>query len=189
MGRRTHNRGGWPLPRSNHRRWADVLCLLGKDAVTRAQATDIARNVAAAHGWPREVPIHTMCRRRGWLGIGRRYWEVLSNARSHGNNVSVTIDDATENVIGRNFVPAASRVGAIRMTEFEAIEIAQDVAKAEGWLWKEPISAKRRHRKWFEGGPRRYWTVLSNADSRGSNAFVKIDEATREVSISGFRRR
>lgn len=75
------------------------------------------------------------------------------------------------------------------MSEFEAIELARNIAKAEGWPWKEPIDAKLRRRGWFEGGPRRYWTVLSNADSRGSNVFVKIDDATREVSIRGFRRR
>lgn len=78
--------------------------------MTSAQATDIARNVAAAQGWPWEEPIHTTYRRRGWLGTGLRYWGVLSNARSRGNNVSVTIDDFTETVIGRDCLPAASRV-------------------------------------------------------------------------------
>jgi hypothetical protein len=70
------------------------------------------------------------------------------------------------------------------LTRDEAIELARQVAKAEGWPWQEPIVASRS-RAFVLFGPIR-WHIMSNADSRGQNVNVQIDDATRRAIGKGF---
>jgi hypothetical protein len=145
----------------------------------------LAREISLGEGWPWEEPIHAVCRRRGWLGTGARYWEIVSNARSTGNNVSIEVDDGSGKVINRKFLPLAAGDGARQVTEFMAIEIACKIATERGWPWEEPILAMVRRRGWLWSGPR-YWEVVSNANCRGRNVSVAIDYATGHVLGSGF---
>jgi hypothetical protein len=57
----------------------------------------------------------------------------------------------------------------------DAIELARQAAAQQGWPWVEPVRARRRRAGLF--GPHR-WEVLSNADSRGQNVRVVIDDAS-----------
>ena len=67
------------------------------------------------------------------MGTGARYWEIVSNARSVGNNVSIAIDDESGRVIGRRLLAPAAGDQAPHVTEFAAIEIAQEVdARKDG---------------------------------------------------------
>ena len=65
------------------------------------------------------------------------------------------------------------------MTSDEAIRLAEAAAREEGWDWKEPVRAALRRPWLFWGEP--YWEVFSNADKRGSNVRVKIEDATGRV--------
>lgn len=64
------------------------------------------------------------------------------------------------------------------MTADEAIERARQIARERQWTWEPPIRARRR-RSLFVGPAR--WEVWSNADMRGSNVRVVIDDATGKV--------
>src|SRR5450432_677605 len=124
-----------------------------------------------------------MFRRSGWVRI-RRHWDVLSNARSHGNNILIVIDDATGSVLSQTRLPGDPNGGAAGITEFEAVELAREIAASKGWPWEEPIDTIRRRRAWF--GRHYYWEVLSNTNCTGRNVSVAIDETTGEVLGSGF---
>ena len=69
------------------------------------------------------------------------------------------------------------------MTETEAIGIAREIAEREKWTWREPVRAVRA-RRWLFG--RAVWKVISNADSRGCNVRVELDDITRETYRAGF---
>ena len=69
------------------------------------------------------------------------------------------------------------------MTCEEAVGRAKEIAAAKGWTWLEPSTATRA-RAWFLGRAR--WTVVSNAESRGSSARVVVDDATGAVLAAGF---
>ena len=161
-------------------RWKPILSV--------NQAIELAREAALAERWPWEEPIHAVSRRRGWLGTGARYWEIVSNARSVGNNVSIAIDDESGRVIGHRLLAPAAGDRAPHVTEFAAIEIAQKVAAERGWPWEEPILAIGRRRGWFWSGPR-YWEVFSNSNCSGRNVSVAIDYTTGRVLGSGFNPR
>ena len=149
------------------------------------QAIELAREVVLAEGWPWEEPIHAVCRRRGWLGTGARYWEVVSNARSVGNNVSIAIDDESGRVSGRRLLAPAAGDRAPRDRIVGDRDRPDEVAARKGWPWEEPILAMVRRRGWFWGGPR-YWEVFSNTSCVGRNVSVAIDYTTGRVLGSGF---
>jgi hypothetical protein len=155
--------------------------------MTATEAIEIARKVAVGQGWPWEDPIHAMRRRRGWLSTGR-FWDVLSNARSRGNNVSITIDNSDATVLNFRFLARALNDSSARVTEFEAIEIARNIAATKGWPWKEPVHATFRQPSWLRRGAG-IWEILSNADCLGCNVFVTVDEITGKAVLSGFRPR
>ena len=73
------------------------------------------------------------------------------------------------------------------MTKDEAILLAKTVAEREGWPWQGPIVA-RAERTLVLFGPRR-WRVMSNAQFRGGNVNVLIDDKTGRVVARGFCRR
>jgi hypothetical protein len=72
------------------------------------------------------------------------------------------------------------------MTRSEALDHARELAATRGWTWREPVVA-RWGRRWLLG--RGCWTVLSNAESRGCNVRVVIDDATGDLIEAGFNPR
>jgi len=70
------------------------------------------------------------------------------------------------------------------MTSEEAIEIGHALARERGWPWREPVAVVRR-RRWFVFG-RRQWQLRSNAEMRGGNVFVIVDDETRHVIRAGY---
>ena len=70
--------------------------------MSESEALKIARAEAQRHGWPWEEPIAAMARRR-FLVFGAKRWEILSNARARGRNVSVWIDDETGRVLASGY--------------------------------------------------------------------------------------
>jgi len=72
------------------------------------------------------------------------------------------------------------------MTPTDARRIAEELAEAKGWPFRDPVRIRRKA-PWFLGAPR--WTVLSNADSKGGNIRVEIDEATGAILASGYNPR
>ena len=71
------------------------------------------------------------------------------------------------------------------MTQSEAISIAKSEAEKNGWPWHEPTSALRRG--WLF--TRKKWEVVSNADKRGCNVCVFIDDEDGSVVRAAFCRR
>jgi hypothetical protein len=69
------------------------------------------------------------------------------------------------------------------MTRDRAIELARDLARREGWPWLEPIRATRV-RRWWLGSMT--WEVVSNADKRGMNARIVIDDSSGRILEKGF---
>jgi hypothetical protein len=69
------------------------------------------------------------------------------------------------------------------MTRDRAIELAREVARAEGWLWLEPVRAIR-FRRWWVGSMS--WEVVSNRDKHGINVRVVIDDLTGRIVEKGF---
>lgn len=70
------------------------------------------------------------------------------------------------------------------MTEAEAIALARRVAEAEGWPWQEPVVARRYRTLLLVG--KRCWHVSSNADVRGCNVNVHIEDSSGLVVAKGF---
>jgi hypothetical protein len=69
------------------------------------------------------------------------------------------------------------------MTRERAVELAQEVARREGWPWIEPIRATRFRRWWV--GPIT-WEVVSNADKRGMNVRIVIDGSSGRILEKRF---
>lgn len=69
------------------------------------------------------------------------------------------------------------------MKSEQAIRLAREVAKAEGWLWLEPVRVIRFRRRWI--GPVA-WKVVSNADKCGTNVRIVIDDSTGRIIKKGF---
>lgn len=65
------------------------------------------------------------------------------------------------------------------MTDDEALERARSVAQSRGWEWEGRIAISR-YRTFPIFGARQV-EVWSNADSRGCNCRVVLDEETGEV--------
>lgn len=70
------------------------------------------------------------------------------------------------------------------MTRDEAIRLAEAAAREEGWAWEQPVRASLR-RPWLLWGEP-YWEVFSNADMRGCNVRVEIEDATGRVLAKHF---
>ena len=75
------------------------------------------------------------------------------------------------------------------MRREEAIAIAKDVARQNRWIWTGEIKATL-HRPIPVLGwvlrMRPYWKVLSNAEDKGCNVLVTIDDQTRAVLKKKF---
>lgn len=69
------------------------------------------------------------------------------------------------------------------MTEQEAVEIARQLAKQEGWGWVDPAFATLR-RPWF--GPGGRWEIFSNRGGVGTVVRVVIDDETGRVLEKGY---
>jgi hypothetical protein len=74
----------------------------------------------------------------------------------------------------------------VQMSRDEAISLAKQVASEEDWEWREPVDASKRH-KWLFGPY--VWSVFTNAECRGGNIHVVIDDSTGEVLSKSYLRR
>ena len=73
--------------------------------MTREEAIEIARQVAAEHDWPWLEPVEAHRTREGWFSHRRNYWIVRTNVRCRGCNIHVVIDEATGQVHRKAFAP------------------------------------------------------------------------------------
>jgi hypothetical protein len=64
------------------------------------------------------------------------------------------------------------------MRREEAVAAARAVAEDRQWAWVEPVNAVRFRQYWI--GPAR-WRVTSNAEARGRNVIVTIDDSSRRI--------
>jgi hypothetical protein len=69
------------------------------------------------------------------------------------------------------------------MTKNEALDLAQDVARNEGWPWLEPVSVVRR-RRWIFGPY--VWHIVTNGSTRGRNIRMTITDNSGEVRQKGY---
>lgn len=65
--------------------------------------------------------------------------------------------------------------------------MARAAAANEGWPWIEPVVIQR-YRTWSLFGRLR-WHVMTNANNRGGNVNIHIDDRTASVASKGFARR
>lgn len=70
------------------------------------------------------------------------------------------------------------------VNESEVLQVAKDAAAREGWPWAEPVVI-RRHRAWLFFGQVR-WHVMTNANYRGQNVNIHIDDRTATVTTKAF---
>jgi len=71
--------------------------------VTPETATDIARRAAESEGWPWAPPVQVSSHRR-WF-VGPRYWVVRTAAGMRGSSVRIEIDDDSQRVTLKGFIP------------------------------------------------------------------------------------
>jgi hypothetical protein len=71
--------------------------------MTPERANSLAHRIAEAEGWPWGQPVEVTSHRR-WL-VGARYWVVRTGAGTCGSNVRVEIDDETERILLKGFMP------------------------------------------------------------------------------------
>jgi hypothetical protein len=72
------------------------------------------------------------------------------------------------------------------MTREQAIGVAQREAEKQGWPRLEPVEA-RRSRRWLIGAT--VWEVASNAQSKGMNVRVRIEDDTGRICRAGYTQR
>jgi hypothetical protein len=73
------------------------------------------------------------------------------------------------------------------MTKDEATAKAKKAAEQEGWPWKEPVHAK--HERSFIIFGQVYWRIMTNANFRGQNANILIDDRSGNVIKKAFASR
>ncbi len=69
------------------------------------------------------------------------------------------------------------------MTREEAISSARDIAAKNEWPWEQPVSARLVGFRLL-GGNR--WDVVSNAERRGRNVRIVLDDRTGAVVRASF---
>lgn len=72
--------------------------------MTHDGAIGIAHTAADKQNWTWREPVNAL-RVRSWFIFGKARWQVWSNAGMRGSNVIVEIDDATGQVLRKNFAP------------------------------------------------------------------------------------
>jgi hypothetical protein len=70
------------------------------------------------------------------------------------------------------------------MTHEEVLRLAQAATAYEGWPWREPVHVERL-RRWLFFGPIE-WHVMTNANYRGGNVNIWIDDRSGKVAKKGF---
>jgi hypothetical protein len=147
--------------------------------LTQAEAVARAKVIASDQRWPWLEPTYVAWGQRGLLGLFVPYWEVISNARSNGENVRVAFEERTGRMFRSAFVPGSA--GGTPITEFRAVEIAREIAEKNGWTWKQPIQVTPRKFRRVQS-----WWVRSNANCFGMNVGVLVHTETGEVLEAGF---
>ena len=64
-----------------------------------------------------------------------------------------------------------------KVSQSEALVIAQDECRKRGWPWLQPIEARARRGKWI---------IHTNYESRGANVRLIIDQDTGEISEAAY---
>lgn len=68
------------------------------------------------------------------------------------------------------------------LTTERVLEIAKATATDRSWPWLQPVEVRHR-RAWLIFGKHR-WHVLTNAQARGANVRLVIDDASGRVTES-----
>jgi hypothetical protein len=68
------------------------------------------------------------------------------------------------------------------VTNDEALAIAKDTARQNGWPWQLPIYVKRRRRIFRSA----VWSVVTNVDKRGCNVRANVDDRDGRVLQANF---
>jgi hypothetical protein len=150
--------------------------------VTAKEAIALACRAASERGWPWVEPTWACLGRRGLLGLGGRYWDVVSNARSNQDYVRVRVDDRTGRALRADYVPAGTPQEP-PITAFRAIEIAREHAVCQGWRWDEPAAATLVGPTRTAGG---HWWVRAPGNVIGYSVSIIIDAATGEILQAGI---
>ena len=69
------------------------------------------------------------------------------------------------------------------MTGEEALERARAIAAEKGWPWLDPVSV-RKVRPFLLGSVR--WVVMTNAERRGMNVRIVLDDASGRILAEGY---
>ena len=70
------------------------------------------------------------------------------------------------------------------MTREEVLKVARSTVEKQGWPWEEPVLVKRERKFVIVGAI--LWHVTTNANYRGANANVWIDDKTGRVVSKAF---
>jgi hypothetical protein len=70
------------------------------------------------------------------------------------------------------------------LNQEQAVNIARAAVSEHGWPWLGRVTAQR-NRRWLLFGARR-WYVLTNADCKGCNARIRIDDTTGAIISASF---
>ncbi|MCP4612727.1 MAG: hypothetical protein GY845_28870 [Planctomycetes bacterium] len=62
------------------------------------------------------------------------------------------------------------------MNRDEALQKAQRIIEAEGWPWQQPVRIFKERPFIIFG--RAQWVMITNANCKGGNAFVRLDAKT-----------
>ena len=62
------------------------------------------------------------------------------------------------------------------ISEVEALAAARSAVERAGFEWTEPVRIRQR---------RKYYQVVTNADMRGGNIWLKVDAESGKVELSG----
>jgi hypothetical protein len=73
------------------------------------------------------------------------------------------------------------------MTYEEALKSARITAEQHAWPWIEPVAVIKR-RKYILFGPL-FWHIKTNANSRGSNVVIEVDDMTGKVVVKKYWQR
>lgn len=69
------------------------------------------------------------------------------------------------------------RIPSPRLSKIDAVKIAREKCREEGWQWREPIVVNEGLREYH---------IMTNAGRRGSNVNVRVNAASGEVVFAAL---
>jgi len=73
--------------------------------------------------------------------------------------------------------PAHSQGAHAKVSQSEALVLAQNECRKHGWPWLQPVKVWSRRGKWI---------IHTNYESRGANVRLAIDQDTGEISETTY---